>query len=173
MSSELQTGSVVMSQEEGDRLRKRFNGLARRPKRSSRKPVGESWNARRLATRTGRYSPWNRRRRPTVFDANSVRRCPCSCRKFRMHRCWTNEIWSGLQNSVVRWMLLSGLSPFAVTESATSLPTCFERHARKLGNCSNFCREKARGNRQLPSDVLSRSRAGRPGAQQAAETLKV
>ena len=66
-----------------------------------------------------------------------------------------------------------GLSRFAVTKSATSLPTGCERRARKLGNCSNLCREKARGNRQLPSEVFSRSRADRPGGHQAVETLKV
>jgi len=174
MSPELQTGSVVMSQEEGDRLRKRFNVLAKKAEAFFEEAGGGNRGRHgALPTRTGRYSPWNRRRRPTVFDASFVRRGPCSCRKFRMLRCWTNEIWSGLQSSVVRWMLLSGLSRFAVTKSATSLPTCFESHARKLGNCSNFCREKARGSRQLPSEVLSRSRSDRHGGQQAAETLKV
>ena len=143
-----------MSQEEGDRLRKRFNVLAKKAEAFFEEAGGHHGRHGALPTRTGRYSPWNRRRRPTVFDANSARRCPCSCRKFRMHRCCTNEIWSGLQSSVARWMLLSGLSRFAVTKSATSLPTCFERHARKLGNCSNFCREKTRGNRQLPSEAL-------------------
>ena len=38
-----------MSQEEGDRLRKRFNVLARKAEAFFREAGGESWNARRIA----------------------------------------------------------------------------------------------------------------------------
>ena len=38
-----------MSQEEGDRLRKRFNVLARKAEAFFKEAGGESWNARRIA----------------------------------------------------------------------------------------------------------------------------
>ena len=41
--------SVVMSQEEGDRLRKRFNVLARKAEAFFKEAGGESWNAWRIA----------------------------------------------------------------------------------------------------------------------------
>ncbi len=55
--------------------------------------------------------------------------------------------------------LLSGLSRFAVTKSATSLPTCFERHARKLGNRSNLLAKRPVATASCRQRPFSKSRS--------------
>ena len=76
-----------MSQEEGDRLRKRFNVLARKAEAFFEVASGECGMHGALPTKTRHYSPWNKRRLPTAFDVSFAIRCPCSCLKFSMLRC--------------------------------------------------------------------------------------
>ena len=141
---------------ESDRLRKRFNDLAKQAQEFFEEVGVEPGNARHIADHTWALLSVEQQATTDRIRRELRKTLTLLVPEIQMRLCWTNRICRGLRNLAGRWMPPSDSNRFAAMTSVTWLATCFEKRTTKLVNCLNFCRDRALGSWRLRPTHCSR-----------------